>query len=84
MLDAFNNSRNIVKSYIPAVNAPTRIGIPDNKSISTELIDDSKPRQKRGRPIGAKDIVPRKQKLIGIAPEVAKVSEKYPRSGISS
>ena len=42
--------------------------------ISQELIGDSKPHQKRGRPIGAKDIIPRKGKLIRIAPEVAKIS----------
>ncbi|XP_074376698.1 uncharacterized protein LOC141718216 [Apium graveolens] len=78
MSDAFSDSRHIIRSHIPAVNAPARVEIPTKKSIPGELISDSKPRQKRGRPIGAKDIVPRKQKLIGIAPEVAKVSENTP------
>ena len=32
--NAFNDSRNIMKSYIHAVNAPIRIEIPGNKSIS--------------------------------------------------
>ena len=34
MLDDFNDSKNIIKSYIPTVNALARIEIPDNKSIS--------------------------------------------------
>ncbi|XP_074337293.1 uncharacterized protein LOC141674488 [Apium graveolens] len=78
MSDAFSDSRHIIRSHIHAVNAPIRVEIPTKKSIPEELIGDSKPRQKRGRPIGAKDIVPRKRKLIGIAPEVAKVSENTP------
>ncbi|KAL8097292.1 hypothetical protein AgCh_030429 [Apium graveolens] len=34
--------RNIVKSYIPAVNAPAKIEIPENKSISAKLIEVAK------------------------------------------
>ncbi|XP_074356411.1 uncharacterized protein LOC141696124 [Apium graveolens] len=78
MSDAFSDSRHIIRSHIPAVNAPARVKIPTKKSIPEELIGDSKPCQKRGRPISVKDIVPRKRKLIGIAPEVAKVSENTP------
>ena len=58
MLDSFIDSRNIVKSYTPAVNAPARVEIPIIKSNPKELVSDSKPRKKRGRPIGIKDIVP--------------------------
>ncbi|XP_074355978.1 uncharacterized protein LOC141695644 [Apium graveolens] len=59
MPDAFSDSRHIIRSHIPTVNAL--------------------PHQKRGRPIGVKDIIPRKRKLIGIAPEVARVSENTPK-----
>lgn len=50
-------------------------------TYNPEEIDcNSKPRQKRGRPIGAKDVVPRKRKLIGSAPEVASVPENTPEA----
>ncbi|XP_074377339.1 uncharacterized protein LOC141718862 [Apium graveolens] len=52
MPDAFNDSRHIIKSHIPA----------------------------SGRPVGAKDIVPRKRKLIGHAPEVASVPKNIPEA----
>ncbi|KAL8156462.1 hypothetical protein AgCh_001527 [Apium graveolens] len=47
MSDAFSDSRHIIRSHIPAVNAPARVEIPTKKSIPEELIGDSKPRQKR-------------------------------------
>ena len=83
---AFNDSRHIIKSHIHVVvNAPTRVEIPIRKSIPEELIGDSKPRQKRGRPVGAKDVVPQKRKLIGLVQEVANAPEStYPRSGTTS
>lgn len=81
MPDAFNDARKMIKSHTPAVNTPARIEMPIEKSIPGELtnkvIEESKPRQKRGRPVGAKDTVPRKSKANkgipeGIpAPEVA-------------
>ncbi|XP_074328309.1 uncharacterized protein LOC141666214 [Apium graveolens] len=71
--DAFSDSRHIVKSHIPAINALARVEIPIHKSVHEELINNSKPRQKRGRPISAKDVVPRKRKKIGHASEVANV-----------
>ncbi|XP_074346917.1 uncharacterized protein LOC141685728 [Apium graveolens] len=76
MPDAFNDSRNITKSHIPAVNTPARIDIPIQKSNTKELVIELKPRLKRGRPVGAKDVAPRKRKIKKIAPEVAHAPEK--------
>ena len=78
MPDAFSDSRHIVKSHIPAISAPTRVEIPIHKSVSKELTSNSKLRQKRGRPVGAKDVVPRKRKIIGHAYEVASVPDNTP------
>ncbi|XP_074326895.1 uncharacterized protein LOC141664839 [Apium graveolens] len=74
--DAFNDSRNITKSHIPAVNTPTRTYIPIQKSDTKELVTESKLRLKRGRPVGAKDVAPRKRKIKRIAPEVAHAPEE--------
>ncbi|KAL8157913.1 hypothetical protein AgCh_002571 [Apium graveolens] len=78
MPDIFSDSRHIVKLHIPAINAPASVEIPIHKSVPEELINKSKPRQKRGRPIGAKDVVPRKWKTIGHASEVANVPDNTP------
>ncbi|KAK6148268.1 hypothetical protein DH2020_019180 [Rehmannia glutinosa] len=54
---AFNDASKVTKSHIPAANAPARIIVPDeNKKINDDI-----PRQKRGRPIGSKDIIPKKK-----------------------
>lgn len=37
MPDAFNDARQMIKSHILAVNAPTRVDVPIHKSISEEL-----------------------------------------------
>ena len=47
-----------MKSHIPAVNAPTRIVVPEGQA----KMDENPPQLKRGRPIGSKDIVPRKRR----------------------
>jgi hypothetical protein len=79
--DAFNDAAKLTKSYIPAMNVPARIEI-QNK---TKAANESDPRQKRGRPIGSKDLAPRKKKLNNIshsktpeevAPDVASHKEK--------
>ncbi|XP_074352634.1 uncharacterized protein LOC141691776 [Apium graveolens] len=75
---AFSDSRHIISSHVPVVNAPTRVEIPTKKLIPEELIGDSKSLQKRGKPVGAKDVVARKRKLIGPAPEVASVPKNTP------
>ena len=63
--DAFVDAKKVVKSHIPAVNAPARIDLP-NEHIS-ETAEGAKQRLKRGRLIGAKDTVPRKRKVQGKA-----------------
>ncbi|KAL8104132.1 hypothetical protein AgCh_028388 [Apium graveolens] len=60
--NAFNDSRNVIKSYIPAINAPTRIEIPIHKLFVEELVGNSKAHRRRGRLVGAKDDVPWKLK----------------------
>ncbi|PIN26225.1 hypothetical protein CDL12_01027 [Handroanthus impetiginosus] len=57
--DAFTDLPRVTKSHIPVVNAPIRIDIPGGQSNSA---NESKPRLKRGRPIGSKDKNPRKRK----------------------
>ncbi|GJY77293.1 disease resistance CC-NBS-LRR class family protein [Tanacetum coccineum] len=51
--DAFTYTKRVTKSYIPALNAPSRIDIP-------ETLDESNVRRKRERPVGSKDTNPRK------------------------
>ncbi|GJY42003.1 disease resistance CC-NBS-LRR class family protein [Tanacetum coccineum] len=53
--DAFTDAKRVTKSYIPALNAPSRIDIP-------ETLDESNVRRKRGRPVGSKDTNPRRRK----------------------
>lgn len=57
--NAFSDPKNITKSHIPAINAPSKIDIPEGRSCVT---NESKPRMKRGRPIGSQDKNPRKRK----------------------
>ena len=55
--DAFVDAKKVKKSHIPAANAPTWINVPEG-----QLVNESKIRLKRGKPIGSKDITPRKRK----------------------
>ena len=57
----FTDSKKIVKSHIPATNIPDRIEVPEGKLINI-IANESKTRLKRGRPVSAKDKVPRKKK----------------------
>jgi hypothetical protein len=71
--DAFTDNKKIVKSHIPATNTPAKIEVPVGQSINT-VANESKACLKRGRPIGAKDKIPRKRKAQGneiSAPEEA-------------
>ena len=47
----------MTKSHIPAVNAPTRIEV-----LEGQKANESKTSLKRGRPIGSKDVAPRKRR----------------------
>ena len=57
--DAFNDINRVTKSHIPAENAPAKIEVPEGQIIKA---NESRPRMKRGRPIGSKDKNPRKRK----------------------
>ena len=59
--DPFTNPNKVIKSQIPAVNTPAHIEIPIGDS-GNAIASTSKPRLKRGRPIGSKDSFPRKRK----------------------
>jgi hypothetical protein len=62
--DAFTNNKKIVKFHISAANTPTKIEVPVGQSINIAA-NESKARLKHGRPIGAKDKIPRKRKAQG-------------------
>ncbi|GJR98057.1 hypothetical protein Tco_0270231 [Tanacetum coccineum] len=53
--------KRVTKPHIPAVNAPTRVEIP-NKQADDNIAQESQKRLKHGRPIGSKDEHPRKRK----------------------
>jgi len=59
--DVFTDTKRVIKSYIPAVNALPQIEISKGQS-ENEVINESKTRLKRGRPIGSKDKNPQKRK----------------------
>ena len=61
----------VIKSHIPAINTPAKIAIPEEKSLSITA-NETKARQKRGRPVGAKDKTPRKRRLVGSLEETTK------------
>ena len=61
LLDAFTDPDKVLKSHIPVVNAPAHIEIPIGDSGNAIAIT-SKPRLKRGRPIGSKDSFLKKRK----------------------
>ena len=60
---AFTYVKTVTKSHIPDVNVPSKIKLPDevNKIM---LVNESKARQKRGRPIGSKDKNARKTRKL--------------------
>ena len=69
MPDAFIDSTKVTKSHIPAANIPMRIDIPTGK-LQSSMINEPKPRVKRGRPIRSKDTIHRKRKsVISMTPE---------------
>ena len=55
--DAFIDTKKVTKSHIPAANTPTWIDVPIG-----QLTNKSKIRLKHGRPIGSKDVTPRKRR----------------------
>ena len=63
MPDAFTDTAKVTKSYIPAANTPARINIPIGKTAIMATNESSMTRLKRGRPLGSKDLIPRKRKI---------------------
>jgi hypothetical protein len=62
--DAFTDNKKIIKSHISAANTPAKIEVIVGQLTNTAA-NESKARLKRGRPIGAKDKIPRKRKALG-------------------
>ena len=58
--DAFVDTKKVTKSHIPATNVPARVDITEGQKAF-----ESKTSSKRGRPIGSKDITPRKRRTNG-------------------
>uniref|UniRef100_A0A2N9IV50 Reverse transcriptase Ty1/copia-type domain-containing protein n=1 Tax=Fagus sylvatica TaxID=28930 RepID=A0A2N9IV50_FAGSY len=73
--DVFTDSKKIVKSHILAANNPARIEVPEGQLINIAA-NESKTRLKRGRPVGAKDKIPRKRKIQ--EKQVAALEEAIP------
>ena len=46
---------------MPAMNTPTHIDVPEGQ-LENVIANESKTRLKYGRPIGSKDLIPRKKK----------------------
>ncbi|KAL5809036.1 hypothetical protein ACOSQ3_029727 [Xanthoceras sorbifolium] len=61
--DAFTDANRVTKSYIPAANVPARVIVPEERYKQLAATESSVARQKRGRPLGSKDTVPRKRKV---------------------
>ena len=60
ILDTFVDTKKVTKSHIPSANVPARVDITEEQKAY-----ESKTRSKRGRPIGSKDITPRKRRTNG-------------------
>ena len=56
--NAFNNATKITKSHVPAVNTSAHIHVPEKN----EEKDNNTPRLKHGRPLGSRDVAPRKKR----------------------
>ena len=65
MPDAFTDTAKVTKSYIPTANTPARINIPIGKTAIMAANESSMTCLKRGRPLGSKDLIPRKRKIKG-------------------
>ena len=63
--DAFTDTTEVTKSYIPATNTPARINIPIGKTAIMAANESSMTRLKHGQPLGSKDLIPWKRKIKG-------------------
>ncbi|RVX04725.1 Retrovirus-related Pol polyprotein from transposon RE1 [Vitis vinifera] len=74
-VDAFIDTKKVTKSHIPAANTPARIDVPVG-----QLTNESKIRLKRGRPVGSKDVTPRKrrtQEKLGTLEKAIKMTDQF-------
>ena len=62
--DVFINAAKVTKSYIPAANISGRVIVHKEQLMKSATEELSVARQKLGRPIGSKDSVSRKRKMI--------------------
>ena len=53
--------KKVTKSHVLVVNVPAHIDVPEGQ-LENVIENESKTRLKRGRPIGSKDLIPRKRK----------------------
>ena len=63
--NAFTDTAKVTKSYIPTTNTPVRINIPIGKTAIMAVNESSMTCLERGRPLGLKDLIPRKRKIKG-------------------
>ena len=58
--DVLTYIKKVTKSHMPIVNAPAHIDVPEGQ-LENVIANESKTRLKHGRPIGLKDLIPRKK-----------------------
>ena len=75
LLNTFIDTKKVTKSHIPTANTPARIDVPVR-----QLTNESKIRLKRGRPVGSKDVTPRKkrtQEKLSTLEEAIKMPDQF-------
>ena len=73
--DAFIDTKKVTKSHIPTANTPAQIDV-----LVRQLTNESKICLKRGRPIGSKDVTPRKrrtQEKLCTLEEAIKMTDQF-------
>ena len=73
--DAFIDTKKVTKSHIPTANTLARIDVPVG-----QLTNESKIRLKHGRPVGSKDVTPRKkrtQEKLSTLEEAIKMPDQF-------
>ncbi|XP_059658527.1 uncharacterized protein LOC132304835 [Cornus florida] len=75
--DVFTDTNKIIKSHVPAANVPAKINVPVGQSINVTA-NASKIHLKRGRLVGAKDVLRKKKtqrKLVFKTDEMISLNE---------
>ena len=65
LLDTLTDTAKVTKSYIPIANTLAMINIPIGKTDIMAANESFMTRLKHGRPLGSKDLIPRKRKIKG-------------------